>query len=326
MTDPISIEVSAADVETAISKGVAELGVSRDAVMVEVLEEAGRRLLGLGARQARVRLTVIRAPAAPPPPARVEPEAAPPASADAQAAERSASRRREKERAKDSAETATAPAPRPRREKKASAAELDAPAAPAMPATPELAAVSAPPAVPASFEEDEAAEEGAPVSDADLAEEMRAGADVLRKLLSLMGIEAEVTGRRAQAEAKEPQHYLLEIQGRELGALIGRRGETLAALQYLTRLLTSRVMGRRVHLVVDVEGYKARREQMLRRLAQRMAEQAVQRGRTVSMEPMPPHERRIVHLALREHPDVTTESVGEGDHRKVTVVPRRPKP
>lgn len=321
MTDPISIEVSAADVETAISKGVAELGVSRDAVMVEVLEEAGRRLLGLGARQARVRLTVIRAPAAPPPPARVEPEAAPPASADAQAAERAASRRREKEkeRAKESAEAPTAPAPRPRREKKAPAAEPEAPVAP------ELAAVSAPPAA-ASFEEDEAAEEGAPLSDADLAEEMRAGADVLRKLLTLMSIEAEVTGRRAQAEAKEPQHYLLEIQGRELGALIGRRGETLAALQYLTRLLTSRVLGRRVHLVVDVEGYKARREQMLRRLAQRMAEQAVQRGRTVSMEPMPPHERRIVHLALREHPDVTTESVGEGDHRKVTVVPRRPKP
>jgi spoIIIJ-associated protein len=178
------------------------------------------------------------------------------------------------------------------------------------------------------FEDEEPilAEAEAPITDADLAEEMRAGAEVLRKLLTMMDIDAQVTSRLAQPEAKEPQHYLLEIQGRELGALIGRRGETLAALQYLTRLLTSRALGRRVHLVVDVEGYKARREQMLRRLAQRMAEQAVQRGRTVSMEPMPPHERRIVHLALREHPDVTTESVGEGDRRKVTVVPRRPNP
>jgi spoIIIJ-associated protein len=64
---------------------------------------------------------------------------------------------------------------------------------------------------------------------------------------------------------------------------------------------------------------------MLRRLAKRMAEQAIQRGRTVSLEPMPPHERRIIHLALRDNPNVTTESVGEGDHRKVTIIPRRSK-
>lgn len=315
MTDPITIEVSAADVETAITKGVAELGVSRDAVMVEVLEEAGRRLLGLGARQARVRLTVIRAPAAPPP-VRAEPDAVPPAASPAEASvERPAPRRREMSKDREDAP----PSPRPRRERKAASADGDAP---------QVTLEREGPPAEAGFDDEESmpVEAEAPVTDAELAEEMRAGADVLRKLLALMDIDAQVTSRRAPPEAKEPQHYLLEIQGRELGALIGRRGETLAALQYLARLLTSRALGRRVHLVVDVEGYKARREQMLRRLAQRMAEQAVQRGRTVSMEPMPPHERRIVHLALREHPDVTTESVGEGDRRKVTVVPRRPKP
>ena len=77
-----------------------------------------------------------------------------------------------------------------------------------------------------------------------------------------------------------------------------------------------------MHLVVDVGGFKARREKSLRRLARRTAEQALRTGRTVVLEPMPPHERRIIHLALRDHPDVVTESVGERDHRKVTIIPR----
>jgi spoIIIJ-associated protein len=138
-----------------------------------------------------------------------------------------------------------------------------------------------------------------------------------------MEVKAEVVAKSAESQSDEPQHWMLEIQGRDLGALIGRKGETLAALQYITRLIVSRDLERRANIVIDVEGYKARRETMLRRLAKRMAEQAIQRGRTVSLEPMPPHERRIIHLTLRDNPNVTTESVGEGDHRKVTIVPRR---
>lgn len=178
-----------------------------------------------------------------------------------------------------------------------------------------------------SFEDEEEDMAGGQVvvSADELAEEARIGAEVLRDILKHMEIEGSVTAQAARTDGNEPQHWTLEIHGRDLGVLIGRRGETLAALQYITRLVTSRKLGRRANLVVDVEGYKSRREAMLQRLAQRMAEQAVQRGRTVSMEPMPPHERRIIHLTLRDHPDVTTESVGEGDKRKVTVIPRRNK-
>jgi len=93
---------------------------------------------------------------------------------------------------------------------------------------------------------------------------------------------------------------VLQIHGRDLGTLIGRRGETLGALQYITRLIVSRELQRRANIVLDVEGYKTRREQMLRKLAVRMADQAVQMGRTVPLEPMPPYERRIIHLALRD--------------------------
>jgi spoIIIJ-associated protein len=88
-------------------------------------------------------------------------------------------------------------------------------------------------------------------------------------------------------------------------------------------MIVGQETARRSQLVVDVEGFKARREQSLRRLAERMAEQAVRTNRTVTLEPMPPNERRIIHIALRDHPHVTTESVGEGERRKVTIIPKR---
>jgi spoIIIJ-associated protein len=112
------------------------------------------------------------------------------------------------------------------------------------------------------------------------------------------------------------------VRGAGTDALIGRRGSTLDALQLITRLIVGREMMGRVHLVVDVGGFKAHREESLRRLAQRLAEQAVRTNRTVVLEPMPPYERRYVHLALRDHPHVTTQSVGEGDRRKVTIIPQ----
>ncbi|MEE8567530.1 MAG: R3H domain-containing nucleic acid-binding protein, partial [Anaerolineales bacterium] len=105
--------------------------------------------------------------------------------------------------------------------------------------------------------------------------------------------------------------------------LIGRRGETLSALQYITRLIVGKELKQPVAVVIDVEGYRARRERQLRMLARKMAEQAIETGRTTTLEPMPANERRIIHIELRENPNVDTESIGEGDRRKVTVIPQR---
>ncbi len=296
MSESRSIEASGPDVESAITKGVSELGVSREDVIVEVLEEPGRRLLGLGAKQAKVRITVIKAPATPAAPKASKAEQAAPTAEAVEKAEKA--EKAEKPPAPRRAE----PSERPQRPPRAARTER------------------------VDFDEDEDWSSGEEaVSDEDLAEDATVGAETLRELLTHMDIEAKVIARRAESTSDEPQHWTLEIQGRNLGGLIGRRGETLAALQYITRLIASRDLERRANIVIDVEGYKSRRETMLRRLAKRMAEQAVQRGRTVSLEPMPPHERRIIHLALRDNPNVTTESVGEGDHRKVTIIPRREK-
>jgi len=253
MSETRSVETSAADIESAIDLGLEQLGVSRESVIVEILEEPSRGLLGLGARPARIRLTTAAPPRAAPP--LVEPK---------------------------------------------TVVEVD------------------------DEDEGSAIIEGAVlVSEEDMAEDARVGVATLQELLTRMQIQAKVVVYRAQATQGEDAPWVLQLQGRDLGMLIGRRGETLAALQYITRLIASRDLQRRANIVLDVEGYKARREQKLRQLAARMAEQAVQMGRTVALEPMPPYERRIVHLALRDHPQVTTQSIGEGDHRKVTIIPHR---
>jgi spoIIIJ-associated protein len=160
------------------------------------------------------------------------------------------------------------------------------------------------------------------VGEADMDEEAQVGQVVLNELLEKMEIRASVVVKRARpTHDGESMPYVLDISDGDLTRLIGRRGDTLAALQYVTRLITSRELQRRANLIVDVGGYKLRRARMLRGLAQRMADQAVERGRTVALEPMPPHERRIIHLTLRERADVSTRSVGEGSGRKVTIIP-----
>lgn len=238
MTDnPDTIEITAPTVEEAIEQGASELGVAKESLYVEILDEGGRSLLGLGARPARVRLTVLSG--------------------------RSSSR----------------PASRP---------------SPAAPVTAE-----------------------------DTEEALRVAREIVEELLQRMGVDAKVTSAWAKADAESDEPPLLvEIHGDDLSILIGRHGETLAALQYIARLIVGKELQRQVPMILDVEGYRARRERQLRQLARRMADQAVEQGRTLQLEPMPAFERRIVHIELRDNPQVTTESIGEGDQRKVTIIPR----
>jgi spoIIIJ-associated protein len=154
-------------------------------------------------------------------------------------------------------------------------------------------------------------------------EAVTASREALRDLLMKMHIRGRVSSRWAEAEEDDDEQPLvLNVQGDDLGMLIGHKGETLSALQYITRVIVARKVGRAVNVIVDVENYKNRREEQLRRLAKRLADQAVQQGRTMTLEPMPANERRIMHIALRNRNDVTTESVGEGRSRKVTIVPK----
>ena len=145
----------------------------------------------------------------------------------------------------------------------------------------------------------------------------------LMDLLERMNVRAEVDAVWGETDTLTGERAIvLDVRGDDLGMLIGRKGETLAALQYLTRLILSKQSGAGVDVVVDVQGHKRRREEQIRRMARRMADQAAQRQRTLTLEPMPANERRIVHIELRDHPAVRTESVGEGHSRKVTIIPK----
>jgi spoIIIJ-associated protein len=139
-------------------------------------------------------------------------------------------------------------------------------------------------------------------------------------LLAKMKIKARVEAKYGETDAEGEVPVLIDIRGDDLSVLIGRRAETLNALQYILALIVSKEASRWVQVIVDVEGYRARRERQLRQLASRMAEQAVRTGKRQLLEPMSAAERRIIHLELRGHETVTTESVGDEPNRKVSIV------
>lgn len=149
---------------------------------------------------------------------------------------------------------------------------------------------------------------------------------VVQEVLSKMRVGASIAAcdpsdLNGYDEQDEPT-LVLDIRDGDLTALIGRRAETLDSLQYLVRLLVAKDLGHYLHVVIDVDGYKARRAQTLKQLAQRMADRVVATHKPAALEPMPANERRIIHLALRDHPQVRTESVGMGENRKVTIIPK----
>lgn len=148
--------------------------------------------------------------------------------------------------------------------------------------------------------------------------------DILIELLAHLELSADVVAESGIVadEEEQAQPMVLDINGDELGILIGRRGQTLASLQYILRLMLSQKLNAPVSLVLDVNGYKQRRYESLRTMAHHIAEQVAVSHRAFAMEPMPAYERRIVHLALAHHPQVMTQSVGFGEARKVTVAPK----
>jgi spoIIIJ-associated protein len=276
------IEMSGADVEEAISLGLARLGVPREKVAIEVVDEGSRGLLGLGRRPAVVRMRVI----APQPDAGRQKKSPPPAPPK-QATPRPVVQKAQPEPPKPTTEK-----PKHRRE-----------APPISEARPAAAKREA----------------------AELPESLREEADVAKEIwntmLGKLGVDADVIVRSSEPDERTGRSIaIVDVSGRDLSLLIGPRGDTLNAMQYITRLMVAHQLKRRAYFVVDVEGYRERRTQALARLAERMAQKALKRGRPVTLEPMPPNERRAVHMALREVDGVYTQSTGEGDGRRVRIL------
>ena len=284
-------------VDEAIADGLRTLGLSADAADIEVISRGSRGIFGLGSEPAQVRIT-RRAPRVAPPP----PPAVPVAEDTVVVTEETVVE-------EIVVEEIVIAAPTP---------ESTTPLIPAAPA----AAVAATATVETPHDEEgEGDEPSTPEEDAQLA---ALATELLSRLVELMGFEAEVIAEwRAPDADNEHRYLLLDLQGRDLSPLIGRRGDTLGNMQYLVRLMINQRLHRWKNIVVDVEGYRQRRMEHLSQLALRSAQQVAQSGRPLSLEPMPANERRIIHLTLRDHADVFTESLGEGTRRKVQILPRR---
>ncbi len=299
-------EFTGKTVEEATAEGLAKLGLRNDQAEIEVLSRGSRGIFGLGSEPARVRIS--RRSAAPKnvePPAPA-PKPAAPKPVDAPATSAPVATPQDAQPAKATLPPAETPPPAPESRKRVSnllddGGEHDEDRGPAI----------------ADATDDELAP---PVSDDEL---VTMATDMLGELVRRMGFDARIETSWHEADDNGERYLLLDIHGHDVSPLIGRRGETLASIQYLVRLMVNQRIKRWRNIVVDVEQYKERRVNQLTQLAKRMADQVTTSGRAVSLEPMPANERRIVHLALRDHPTVYTQSSGEGDRRKVHIVARR---
>ncbi len=335
---PDSVETTGETVEEAIERGLQELGVDPLQVMIEVLEEPHGGAYGTDKRPARVRLQLIGGRVQIPPPA-PEPPPEPRREREPQRdTERAPRNGREKTSAAPRAARPARPekAARPERSEKRERGERRdrtervEPIEP-LPESDELTPVMSAENKPYIDIDVDDHDENLPllytpdeVPESEQDDEAQVSKVVLNELLERMSVNARIAVRRATpGEQGGRSPWVLDVNGgRDLRRrLVGKRGDTLAALQYITRLVASRELQRRVDVVVDVESYKVERAATLHSLALRMADEALRSERTITLEPMPPHERRIIHLALRGRQDVVTRSVGEGSTRKVTIVP-----
>ncbi len=159
--------------------------------------------------------------------------------------------------------------------------------------------------------------------DPELLEESEVARDTLLELLDKIGLDIEVTARLSEVDDLDKQIVEVQVTGADAEELIGEDGEVMSALQYIGRLMVSHKLHRKVDFSLDVDGHRQRKEAGLNKLAERMAAKVIKRQKSVTLEPMNSYERRLVHMALRDHGDVYTKSVGEGRERRVRIHPKK---
>ena len=311
-----SIEASGKTVKDAIRSGLAELGCDSDDVDIQVIEMGSPGLFGMFGKPAKVKLTVK----AEDPALDIE---MPVLSLDAAGGKKQKAEKRKAEKpapkadkpvekvekvetAEDAAPVEEAPKPekksRSRRRRKGGG-ENAGEAQPREEAE-EPSVVLAPVLEHEPF---------VPTPEEELSDEAKRAREFLAGLTQRMGVPVEIQLQQTDEQLR------MQMAGEGMSLLIGRRGETLDALQYLTSLNINRGRDEYLRVNIDTENYRAKREEALRKLAVRMAGRAKKSGRRVTLEPMNPYERRILHSALQNDPDVTTHSEGEEPYRRVII-------
>ena len=267
-----SYEFAGESSDAAIEKGLAELGLSRTGVSVEVLEEGQDSFLGMGGREARVRLTVLT---------------------DEAAAESPAEDAVVEAEAKPEPEVAEAATEEPAETVEDSSADEE-------------------------FDEFDDLED---LPDPELMDEMDLAEEVLLNIIEGMDLEVEIEARFSKEDDLGKQVIEFNLTGPDANKLLGTGGDIMADLQFLVRLMISQKVHRRANVTIDIDGHRSSKREGLTRLAERMALKVVERQRPVTLEPMNPYERRLVHIALHDDATVKTESIGEGTQRRVRILP-----
>jgi spoIIIJ-associated protein len=272
-----TLEIIAPTVEEALAQGLSQLGLTADAVSIEVLDSGSKGLFGLGGRQVRVRLTVNPPPGTETPAAESKPKPA------------------DQPKAKPAPAKKAESAPKAPREQKPHSEKKPAKEAPVV---------------------------AKKMDNGDHDPILDTAESVISKLIHHLGMKAQVSAHFDESSTDDRRTIHVDVRGDDLSALIGRQAETLNAFQYVASLIVGKETEQWVQLVVDVEGYRSRREKQVRQIALRMVDQVIKTGRRATLEPMTASERRAIHIELRGHPAVTTESTGEEPHRKVVIIPK----
>lgn len=254
-----TLEVVAPTVEEAIDKGLEQLGVEREDVEVEVLDEGKRNLFRFASKQAHIKLTVL-----------------------------------DHSDNVDEVVVQEEQVPTVDDEEDLSFGEL--------------------------FEAETIANNAEPVN-LELTDVEEVVKDTVVELLEKMDVQAGIKIKKVYQEDEDREVVYVNLEGSDLSFLIGRRAETLNALQYVTSLIVNKKLNQWIPLQLDIQNFRHRRELELQKLARRMAEQVISTGRRQCLEPMPANERRIVHIELRKNDLVYTESIGEEPNRKICIYP-----
>jgi spoIIIJ-associated protein len=308
------VEKSAASVELAIKEALADLRASEDEVTIEVLATPRGGVLGLGVRQARVRVTRRRTQTAaspvqsPPRSSRPQSRPEPPRQPDVNQAKPAPQSNQQLQRRSETPQSQPRRDQRPRQQPRNSDQQRERNRAPLSESEP-------------SRREDSAGASGEDMGggarkSADLAEQSREAADILRQILDRMGEKGEI--RQSDAD---PESVELEIKGDGSGILIGRHGQTLDALEYIVNRILARRIKDAAPISLETEAYRARRRGQLHRMALAMGERAKREHQSVRLDPMPPRDRRVVHMALKDDPMITTRSAGDGFLRSIEILP-----
>jgi len=310
-----SIEASGKTIDEAVQQALARLGKRRDEVEIVVLQEPSRGAFGLGSKDARVRVTVR--------PSSISGAVITPEMADAILGPDVTYPEEEvyTEDEEDEFPGADEFEEGDEEYEEGEEFEEEEPESPFAPLAPEAtgARTGLPTELFSDIDNISVAEGEMQEVEIPSPDDVSVTVDVLQHILQYMNI-------RAAVQVRSTNPLTLNIQGinENLGLLIGRRGETLSALQLLVSLIVGHRTKHRMRIVIDAENYRERREENLRSLALRVAQQVRNYRRSIALEAMPPHERRIVHIALSDSKDISTESIGEGEARRVVISLKRP--